>query len=134
MPETVKSEKCRKGRAPSLVMRSIRDARRISPHIFTFMTIHAITSSVSPFVNVYFTAAIIDVLANGGGAAQTAPLVIAALLLNCLLYFVRNAVGYQYQIRRYTLSRGEMARINEKVFTMNYALLESPEIYAKIRR
>lgn len=134
MPETVKSEKSRKGRAPSLVMRSIRDARRISPHIFTFMSIHAIASSVSPFVNVYFTAAIIDVLANGGGAAQTAPLVIAALLLNCMLYFVRNAVGYQYQIRRYTLSRGEMARINEKVFTMNYALLESPEIYAKIRR
>ena len=98
------------------------------------MALQTISISVFPFVNVYFTAEIIDVLTNGGGARQAAPLVAAAIALNCVLYFVRNAVGYQYQIRRYTLSRGEMARINEKVFTMDYALLENPEIYAAIRR
>lgn len=118
----------------SLILRSIRDVRKLSPHIFTFMAIQTTAISILPFINVYFTAEIIDVLTNGGGSGQTAPLVVAAILLNCLLYFVRYAVGYQYQIRRYTLSRGEMARINEKVFTMDFAQLENPEIYEKIRR
>lgn len=121
-------------RRGSLILRSIRDVRKLSPHIFTFMAIQTTAISILPFINVYFTAEIIDVLTNGGGAGQTAPLVVAAIMLNCLLYFVRYAVGYQYQIRRYTLSRGEMARINEKVFTMDFAQLENPEIYEKIRR
>lgn len=118
----------------ALILRSIRDARSLSPHIFSFMAIQTIAISIFPFINVYFTSEIIDVLTNGGGAGQMVPLVVAAILLNCLVYFIRYAVGYQYQIRRYTLSRGEMARINEKVFSIDYALLENPEIYAKIRR
>lgn len=132
MPKTVKSKEKRNA---SFVCRSIRDIHRLSPHLLTFMTVSAVATSIFPFVNVYFTAEIIDVLTNNSGNAKRLLfLVIAALLLNFVFYFIRNAVSYQYGIRRFTLVGREIARVNEKIFSIDYALLENPAVYEKIRR
>lgn len=120
--------------SPSLVLRSLQDIQRLSPLMLPFMAIATAAKSLYPFVNVYFTAQIIDVLTTGGDTRRTAPLVIAALLLNGALYFIQNAVNYQYVIRRYTLVGRETARVNEKIFSIDYALLENPDVYEKIRR
>lgn len=132
MPKTVKSKEKRNA---SFVCRSIRDIHRLSPHLLTFMTVSAVATSIFPFVNVYFTAEIIDVLTNNSGNAKRLLfLVIAALLLNFVFYFIRNAVSYQYGIRRFTLVGREIARVNEKIFSIDYALLENPAVYENIRR
>ena len=127
----VKTE--RREKKSSLILRSLHDVRLLSPHIFTFMGLQTAAASIIPFINVYFTAEIIDILSKGGGTGRLASMVTAAILLNCLLYYIREEFTYQYNIRRYTLSRGEKARINEQIFSMDYALLENPDIYAKIR-
>lgn len=130
-----KTEKSKTKRNVSFVYRSIRDIHRLSPHLLTFMTVSAISTSIFPFVNVYFTAEIIDVLTNNSGnISRLIFLVSAALLLNFAFNFICNAVSYQYGIRRYTLVGREIARINEKIFSMDYALLENPTVYEKIRR
>lgn len=132
MPKTVKSKEKRNA---SFVWRSIRDIHQLSPHLLTFMTVSAISTSIFPFVNVYFTAEIIDVLTNdSGNTRRLLFLVSAALLLNFAFYFIRNAVSYQYGIRRFTLVGREIARVNEKIFSVDYALLENPAVYEKIRR
>lgn len=132
MPKTVKSKEKRNA---SFVCRSIRDIHRLSPHLLTFMTVTAVSTSIFPFVNVYFTAEIIDVLTNdSSNTRHLLFLVSAALLLNFVFYFIRNAVSYQYGIRRFTLVGREIARVNEKIFSVDYALLENPVVYEKIRR
>lgn len=132
MPKTVKSKEKRNA---SFVWRSIQDIHQLSPHLLTFMTVSAISTSIFPFVNVYFTAEIIDVLTNDrGNTRRLLFLVSAALLLNFAFYFIRNAVSYQYGIRRFTLVGREIARVNEKIFSVDYALLENPAVYEKIRR
>ena len=132
MPKTVKSKEKRN---VSFVWRSIRDIHQLSPHLLTFMTASAVSTSIFPFVNVYFTAEIIDVLTNdSSNTRHLLFLVSVALLLNFAFYFIRNAVSYQYGIRRFTLVGREIARVNEKIFSMDYALLENPDVYEKIRR
>lgn len=132
MPKTVKSKEKRNA---SFVWRSIRDIHQLSPHLLTFMTVSAISTSIFPFVNVYFTAEIIDVLTNdSSNTRRLLFLVSAALLLNFAFYFIRNAVSYQYGIRRFTLVGREIARVNEKIFSVDYALLENPAVYERIRR
>lgn len=121
-------------KAPSMVLRAVRDIHFLSPGLLALMVIQTAAKSVCPFINVYFTSEIIELLTAGGNASQAAPLVAAAILLNCLFYFLQNAVSYQYGIRRYTLVARERARINEKIFSADYALLENPAIYEKIRR
>lgn len=129
MPKTVKSKEKRNA---SFVFRSIRDIHRLSPHLLTFMTVTAVSTSIFPFV---FTAEIIDVLTNdSSNTRHLLFLVSAALLLNFVFYFIRNAVSYQYGIRRFTLVGREIARVNEKIFSVDYALLENPVVYEKIRR
>lgn len=132
MPKTGKSKEKHNA---SFVCRSVRDIHQLSPHLFTFMTVSAVSSSIFPFVNVYFTAEIIDVLTNdSSNTRHLLFLVSTALLLNFVFYFIRNAVSYQYGIRRFTLVGREIARVNEKIFSMDYALLENPAVYEKIRR
>lgn len=87
----------------------------------------AIVTSVMPFVNIWFTSKIIDLLAGGADMKSLALYIGLAVGINAMLFFINYYLGDMQFVYRSLMYNKELQRISSKLFGIEYQKLECSE-------
>lgn len=114
--------------------RGIREMHALVPGILLWMLAFSIPKSLLPFVNVYCSAKLVDLLYNGKDTNAILFVITTAIVLNFLLLFLNRTFEVGYGVKLNLLFNKEANRINEKLFSMDYTLLEDAAFQENIRK
>lgn len=87
----------------------------------------AIVTAVMPFVNIWFTSKIIDLLAGGADMKSLALYIGLAVGINAMLFFINYYLGDMQFVYRSLMYNKELQRISSKLFGIEYQKLECSE-------
>lgn len=87
----------------------------------------AIVTAVMPFVNIWFTSKIIDLLAGGADMKSLALYIGLAVGINAMLFFINYYLGDMQFVYRSLMYNKELQRISLKLFGIEYQKLECSE-------
>lgn len=105
---------------------AFREMHRLEPQMIPLSVFSSIFKAVLPFVNLYFSSRIIDILSTTRDKRALTISVCTALLLNLFLLIFSRTLESRYYMSRgllYNKQRGEIIR---KLYTMDYENLENP--------
>ena len=94
----------------------------------------AIITAVMPFVNIWFTSRIIDLL-NYNAEVHTIILNIGlALIINLILFFMNNYIGDIQFVHKTLMYNNELKNIAEKLYKIEYSKLEDSDFKELIHK
>lgn len=103
-----------------------REIHRLEPQLIPLTVFSSIFKAVLPFVNLYFSSRIIDILSTTRDRRALTVCVCAALLINLFLFMFSRTLENRYYMSRGLLYNKERGEIIRKLYTMDYENLESP--------
>lgn len=103
-----------------------REIHRLEPQLIPLTVFSGIFKAVLPFVNLYFSSRIIDILSTTRDRRALTVCVCAALLINLFLFIFSRTLESRYYMSRGLLYNKERGEIIRKLYTMDYENLESP--------
>lgn len=106
--------------------RGFREIQRLEPQMIPLTIFSSIFKAVLPFVNLYFSSRIIDILSTTRATNALVFSVCAALLINLFLIISSRTLENRYYMSRGLLYNRERGEIIRKLYTMDYENLESP--------
>lgn len=106
--------------------RGFREIQRLEPQLIPLTIFSSIFKAVLPFVNLYFSSRIIDILSTTRDRRALTISVCAALLINLFLIIFSRTLESRYYMSRGLLYNKERGEIIRKLYTMDYENLESP--------
>lgn len=109
------------------VFKIYREINRLEKRMLPVVTVQSVAASVKPFVNILFTAKLIDLL-EAKAALQTLFLyIICAIAVNFILFFLGSFLDdYAENLRRLLLSQ-ENKKVASKLYAAEYQKLENSE-------
>ena len=114
----------RKGR---LIFKIYREIHALEPRALPAAALQAAAVAVQPFVNILFSARLIERLTAGASFRALLPLLVLALAVNLILFFLSAFLeDYSENQRRLLLSK-ENRRIADKLFGADCRTLEDPD-------
>ena len=87
-----------------------------------------------PFVNIWFTSKIIDLLEGGAGMKSLALYIGLAVGINAVLFFINYYLGDMQFVYRSLMYNKELQRISSKLFGMEYQCLENSDFQALVHK
>lgn len=119
---------------PKTVWKMYREVHSLDKRLLPVTLLQAISASVKPFVNIWFTAKLLDLL-EAGAAIQTLFLYIGiAVALNFVLFFLTGFLDeYSGSLRGLLLDR-ENRKTAEKLYKTAYETLEDSDYKALVHR
>lgn len=117
-----------------VIFSAFREIHRLEKRLIPTSVVVAIVMSVSPFVNIYFSAKIIDLLETGAGMAQLALYIGLAVGINAVLFFLNYFLGDMYYMYRSLMYNKELQSIASKLFRIEYQRLEDGDFKELIHK
>lgn len=112
-----------------LIIQGIEEVHRLQPWaIFTSM-LYAFLKSIGPFINIYMSARIIDELLEGKDVNRLIFLVCITIGLNLIIHLLTTGFDHLSSTLRSIAWQNQDMRLNEKIITMDYEHIESPEVH-----
>lgn len=107
-----------------VIFSAFRETHRLEKRLIPISVIVAIVMAVSPFVNIWFSAKIIDLLETGAEMKQLALYIGLAVGINAVLYFLNYFLSDMYFTYRSLMYNKELQSISSKLFKIEYQRLE----------
>ena len=117
-----------------VIFSAFREIHRLEKRLIPTSVVVAIVMSVSPFVNIYFSAKIIDLLEAGAEMAQLALYIGLAVGINAVLFFLNYFLGDMYYMYRSLMYNKELQSIASKLFRIEYQRLEDGDFKELIHK
>ena len=87
----------------------------------------ALVTAVMPFINIWFTSKIIDLLDGGADMKDLALYIGLAVGINAVLFFINYFLGDMQFVYRSLMYNKELRRISSRLFSVEYQRLENSE-------
>lgn len=104
--------------------------KRVEPVAFS----NAVVTATRPFINIYFTAKIIDLLSNGASYKDIILYICIAVILNFVLMYAGSFLNDLYQVLANILFDRENFKMAEKIFKTEYETLEDSHFRETIHK
>lgn len=109
------------------VFAAFREMHRLEKRLIPTAVTVAVVTAVMPFVNIWFTSKIIDLLSLGAGMKSLALYIGSAVGINALLFFINYYLGDMQFVYRSLMYNKELQRISSRLFGIEYQKLENSE-------
>lgn len=109
------------------VFAAFREMHRLEKRLIPTAVTVALVTAVMPFVNIWFTSKIIDLLDGGASMKSLALYIGLAVGINALLFFINYYFGDMQFVHRSLMHNKELQRVLSKLFAIEYQKLESSE-------
>ena len=106
--------------------RGFREIHRLEPQLIPLTLTSGVTKAALPFVNLYFSSRIIDILSTTLEMKTLILFVALALAINLFLFITSRTLENRYYMSRGLLYNKERGEVIRKLYTLDYEKLESP--------
>lgn len=106
------------------VFSAFKEMHRLEKRLVPISVVVAIVMAVMPFVNIWFTSKIIDLLDMGAGMKELFLYIGLAVGINLVLFFFNYFLGDMYYMYRSLMYNKELQSIASKLFKIEYQKLE----------
>lgn len=106
--------------------RGFREIHRLEPQLIPLTLTSGVTKAALPFVNLYFSSRIIDILSTTREMKTLILFVALALAINLFLFITSRTLENRYYMSRGLLYNKERGEVIRKLYTLDYEKLESP--------
>ncbi len=117
-----------------LIKRMYGEVHSLDSHIIFTTAVQAVTDSVKPFVNIYFSARLITLLIQNAGSKQIITNIALVLVINLILFFLASFLNNYNENRRMMLLDLENKKVAEKLYNADYALLNDSDFKELLHR
>lgn len=108
------------------IERGFREIHRLEPQLIPLTLTSGVTKAALPFVNLYFSSRIIDILSTTREMKTLILFVALALAINLFLFITSRTLENRYYMSRGLLYNKERGEVIRKLYTLDYEKLESP--------
>lgn len=116
------------------VFSAFKEMHRLEKRLLPTSIIVAIVTAVMPFINIWFTSKIIDLLDVGTSMSDLAVYIGLAVGINAVLFFINYFLGDIYFMFRSLMYNKELQNISAKLFKAEYQKLESSDFKELIHK
>lgn len=116
------------------VFSAFREIHRLEKRLLPISIVVAIVTAVMPFINIWFTSKIIDLLDVGTSVGDLAVYIGFAVGINAVLFFINYFLGDMYFVFRSLMYNKELQNISAKLFKAEYQKLESSDFKELIHK
>lgn len=116
------------------VFTAFKEMHRLEKRLIPTAVIVAVVTAVMPFVNICFTAKIIDLIDAGADMKKLALYIALAVGINAVLFFFNYFLGDMYYMYRSLMYNKELQNITTKLFKAEYQKLESSDFKELIHK
>ena len=109
------------------VFAAFREMNRLEKRLIPTAVTVAFVTAVMPFINIWFTSKIIDLLDGGAGMKSLTLYIGSAVGINAVLFFVNCFLGEMQFVYRSLMYNKELREISSKLFRIEYQRLENSE-------
>ena len=109
------------------VFAAFREMNRLEKRLIPTAVTVAFVTAVMPFINIWFTSKIIDLLDGGAGMKSLTLYIGSAVGINAVLFFVNCFLGEMQFVYRLLMYNKELREISSKLFRIEYQRLENSE-------
>ena len=106
------------------VFAAFKEIHRLEKRLIPISVVVAIVMAVMPFVNIWFTSKIIDLLDMGTQMKEFFLYIGVAVSINLVLFFLNYFLGDMYFMYRSLMYNKELQSISSKLFKIEYQKLE----------
>lgn len=107
------------------VFAAFREMHRLEKRVIPTAVTVAFVTAIMPFVNIWFTSKIIDLLGNAANIKTLAVYIGLAVGINAVLFFVNYYLGDMQFVYRSLMYNKELQRISSKLLDIEYQKLEN---------
>lgn len=130
--ETRKTEK--KQGTIAMFVKGFKEAERLVPGLFFITALNAVISPVLPFINIYFSARIIDELSGGKDLKKLMIMVACALVLNFACYVATQVVSRRMNYLDNFLYAQEENEVSKVLYGVDYDKLEDADFQESVKK
>lgn len=116
------------------VFTAFKEMHRLEKRLTPTSIIVAVVTAVMPFINIWFTAEIIDLLDAGADMKKLALYIALAVGINAVLFFFNYFLSDMYYMYRSLMYNKELQNITTKLFKAEYQKLESSDFKELIHK
>ena len=116
------------------VFSAFKEMHRLEKRLLPTSIVVAIVTAVMPFINIWFTSKIIDLLDDGTSMSDLAVYIGLAVGINAVLFFINYFLGDVYFMFRSLMYNKELQNISAKLFKAEYQKLESSDFKELIHK
>lgn len=116
------------------VFSAFKEMHRLEKRLLPTSIVVAIVTAVMPFINIWFTSKIIDLLDIGTSMSDLAVYIGLAVGINAVLFFINYFLGDMYFMFRSLMYNKELQNISAKLFKVEYQKLESSDFKELIHK
>lgn len=116
------------------VFSAFKEMHRLEKRLLPTSIVVAIVTAVMPFINIWFTSKIIDLLDVGTSMSDLAVYIGLAVGINAALFFINYFLGDIYFMFRSLMYNKELQNISAKLFKAEYQKLESSDFKELIHK
>ena len=106
------------------IFSAFKETHRLEKRLIPTSIVVAVVMAVMPFVNIWFTSKIIDLLDTGAQMKELILYITLAVGINLILFFCNNFLGDMYFMYRSLMYNKELQSISKKLFMTEYQRLE----------
>lgn len=112
----------------------IKELHRMDKRLLPVSTGKAVLGAVYPFINLWFSAKILDLIDIRASIQTLVFYIASALFLNLIICFCNNDLGYKFNNYRKLMLQKERENIASKLFTVEYQKLEDADFQDLIHK
>lgn len=116
------------------VFSAFKEMHRLEKRLLPTSIVVAIVTAVMPFINIWFTSKIIELLDIGTSMSDLAVYIGLAVGINAVLFFINYFLGDMYFMFRSLMYNKELQNISAKLFKAEYQKLESSDFKELIHK
>ncbi len=116
------------------VFKIYKEIQSLEKKVLPSVAVQSIVSSLKPFINILFTAKIINLLSEGKGFKTVMIYITIAVAINFLLFFLGSFLDEYSQNLRSLLLNKENKRVASKLFKTEYQKLENSKFKELIHK
>lgn len=116
------------------VFSAFKEMHRLEKRLLPTSIVVAIVTAVMPFINIWFTSKIIDLLDIGTSMSDLAVYIGLAVGINAVLFFINYFLGDMYFMFRSLMYNKELQNISAKLFKAEYQKLENSDFKELIHK
>ncbi|MCD7723073.1 MAG: ABC transporter ATP-binding protein/permease [Clostridiales bacterium] len=110
-----------------IILKMYREIYSLEKRVLPAITAESVVASAKPFVNILFSAKIIDLLSGGADFKTVLTYILLAVAINFAVFFLDSYLKEYTQNLRQLLLNKENQKISEKLFSTEYQKLEDSE-------
>ncbi len=110
-----------------MIFKIYKEIQSLEKKVLPAVALHAVAASIKPFVNILFTAEIINLLSDGSDFKTVMLYITAAVAVNFILFFLNGFLTEYSQNLRNLLLNKENKKVASKLFRTEYQKLENSE-------